>query len=290
MTLEYYRSFIAIVECGTILAAAEKRCIAQPALSNQLKTMEREYGAQLVERGARGITLTGAGQILYQKAKSIVALEDAAQREIQDHLKGMRGTLPLALPPTSSWPLLERLLGKFLACYPNVRLELYELTSGEVARYVREGRVELGLVRAPIQDPVHFTLYPLDSEPIAAFLPPDHPLAEGEQVRVERLKGVELAVPRGCLAPVRQACAQYHFEPELAFVTTSRTVAMDCARLKGCAALVPVGEGDSPRVRGLEMRPVGPEMPGVSRSILWKKDARLSLLARNFLECCTGGV
>lgn len=290
MTLEYYRSFIAIVECGTILAAAEKRHIAQPALSNQLKTMEREYNAQLVERGARGIALTGAGRILYQKAKSIVALEDAAQREIQDQLKGMRGTLALALPPTSSQPMLEQLLGTFLERYPGVRLELYELNSGEVARYVLEGRAELGLIRAPIQNPLYFDLYPLDSEPIAAFLPQGHPMAKQAAVQIEQLKGMELAVPRGCMEPVRQACARYHFEPELAFVTTSRTVAMDCARLKGCAALVPFGAGDSAQVQALRMCPLEPDPPSVSRALLWKKGASLSLPARNFLECCPGGV
>lgn len=290
MTLEYYRSFIAIAECGTILAAAQKRHTAQPALSNQLKAMEREYNAQLVERGARGITLTEAGRILYQKAKSIVALEEAAQQEIRDNAQGMNGTLSLALPPSSSSPFLQRLLGEFLSRYPGVRLEVHELTSNEVARCVLEGRAELGLIRAPIQAPVQFTFYPLDREPVVAFLPPEHPLAGCDVLDIRQLKGAELAVPRGCLTPVRQVCAQFHFEPELAFVTTSRTMALDCARLKGCTALVPLGEGDSVQVPGLVMRRLVPEAPGVSRALLWKKEGQLSLLARNFLVCCKGGL
>ena len=55
MTLESYRNFVAIVESGSILAASKRLLIAQPSLSNQLKNIERTYGAKLINRGSRSL-------------------------------------------------------------------------------------------------------------------------------------------------------------------------------------------------------------------------------------------
>ena len=63
MDLQCYRNFIAIVEEGSLTAASQRLHIAQPALSNQLKAMEREYGASLLIRGARRVSLTDGGRI-----------------------------------------------------------------------------------------------------------------------------------------------------------------------------------------------------------------------------------
>ena len=86
MDIEYYRNFIAIVEAGSISAAAKQIAIAQPALSNQLKVLQKRFGTQLlhVRRGGHSIELTDAGCILYNKAKYICSAENSALKEIVD--------------------------------------------------------------------------------------------------------------------------------------------------------------------------------------------------------------
>lgn len=71
MDMEYYRNFIAIVEAGSLSAASKRVHVAQPALSNQLKLLQKKFGTQLVNirRGVHNIELTNAGCILYNKAK-----------------------------------------------------------------------------------------------------------------------------------------------------------------------------------------------------------------------------
>ena len=73
MDIEYYRNFIAIVEQGSISAAAKCNSIAKPALSNQLKILQAKFGAPLinVKRGSHKIEVTDAGYVLYNKAKFI---------------------------------------------------------------------------------------------------------------------------------------------------------------------------------------------------------------------------
>ena len=75
MTLDSYRNFVAIVNCGSISAASKQLLIAQPSLSNQLKNIEKTYGAKLIHRGSRNIELTEAGRIFIQKPVKFVVLK-----------------------------------------------------------------------------------------------------------------------------------------------------------------------------------------------------------------------
>ena len=101
MNLSYYSNYVTIVEEGSLTAAARKLRIAQPALSNQIKALEAEYGARLFHRGARRLELTDAGQILYQRAKRMLAIETAARSEIASGFGGTKGTLKIGI--TSSF-------------------------------------------------------------------------------------------------------------------------------------------------------------------------------------------
>ena len=95
MELEHYRNFIAIVDCGSLTAAAEVLHVAQPALTAQVKAMQKKYGAPLlrIRRGARSLEVTSEGLILYNKAKYLCAIEDSAQREITSAKNGVAGKL-----------------------------------------------------------------------------------------------------------------------------------------------------------------------------------------------------
>lgn len=283
MTTEYYRNFIAIADAGSILGAASILRIAQPALSNQLKTMEQEFGCQLVIRKSRGITLTESGQILYQKAKAMIELEQAARVEIHDKLRGVDGTLSIALPPTSSNGFLDTVFSQYRQDYPNVHLELYELNSDEVARYVRSGTAEIGFIRAPIRNRHLFELYPMSGEEIVALLPEKHPLAKKKALSASDMQQICIAIPRGCVTPIQELCTQHSFVPEFSFLTTSRTVAIELAQLFECIALVPAGEQEQPN--GFTIRHFAQKTPKLPRALILRKGAELSLLAQNFLRC-----
>ena len=102
MNLEFYRNFLSIVECGTLSATACALHVAQSALSNQVKQLEKEYGVPLFDRGARKMQLTDAGQILYEKARNMILLEDAARKELQSYAEGAAGVLRIGM--TQAYP------------------------------------------------------------------------------------------------------------------------------------------------------------------------------------------
>ncbi|MBQ3075360.1 MAG: LysR family transcriptional regulator, partial [Clostridia bacterium] len=84
MDIKTLRNFVEIVDSGSLTAASKKLFIAQPALSNQLKALEKEMNTTLIERNSRHQKLTDAGKLFYERAKSIILLENAMFSEISD--------------------------------------------------------------------------------------------------------------------------------------------------------------------------------------------------------------
>jgi len=238
MTIDYYRHFITIVEEGSILAAAHKLYLAQPALSAQLKRMETACGTELLFRGPRNVTLTEPGKIFYKKAKAIVALADEAQEEIDNCLAGSMGTLSLALPPTNSDVFIQELLARFMADHPSIRYSIHESASRDTAEMILAGQAEIGFVRAPIANQSLFHVHPLEREAMGAMLPKT--LVQGIQaISFQELMRHELCVSRGVLPVVKEECQRQSLSPTIFAVTGSLSVAISVARLRHCIALIP---------------------------------------------------
>ena len=203
MTTDTYRNFIAIVECGNILAASQKLMVAQPALSNQLKNLEKNMGTKLLNRGSRAVTLTAAGEIFYQKAKIIVSMEDSAKKEINDYISGLTGTLSISLPPSNPDSLMRELFDKFVEDHPKVNYNIYEVLSEDVADNVRMGLSEIGLIRSKVKNMEDFDIYPYETEYLMAVVSRNHPLAGHTGITIEDLEGYSLAVPTGCVENIQ---------------------------------------------------------------------------------------
>ena len=128
MTLESYKNFVTIVECGSILAAANKLLIAQPSLSNQLKNIEKNYGTTLIIRGSRSIELTDAGRIFYQKAKQICQLEENLKNELANEKTLFTNLLKISIPAGNSAYFMHKFFDSFIEKHPKVNYDLYEAT------------------------------------------------------------------------------------------------------------------------------------------------------------------
>ena len=113
MDLKQLTYFATIVEEGNITSAAKKLHIAQPPLSHQLKQLEEELQVRLLDRGARKVTLTDAGRILYKRANHILELADTAKKEVSDIQNKQNSTLSLGTISSSGTALLNERMTKF---------------------------------------------------------------------------------------------------------------------------------------------------------------------------------
>lgn len=98
MDLRALRYFIAVLEAGSLSRAAHSLYVAQPALTAQIKKLEGELGAQLLERSHAGVTPTPAGAQLYEDARRLLSDADAMRERIQRLPQGPEGSVTIALP------------------------------------------------------------------------------------------------------------------------------------------------------------------------------------------------
>ena len=159
MTLESYRNFVAIVECGSILAASNKLLIAQPSLSNQLKNIETYYGAKLLIRNRHRLELTDAGRVFYLRAKEICQAEEKLQDEIHNKKTGFSELLKLSIPAGNSAYFLHHLFDDFRAAYPNVNFDFYEIPSDFAIPNVLNHVTEIGLIRSSLPGYAYIRLH-----------------------------------------------------------------------------------------------------------------------------------
>lgn len=171
MELKALRSFVAIVEAGSISAAARQLHLSQPPLSARLQALEEELGVPLIERGARHTTPTQAGRALYQRAKKLLLLADAAAEEVARLAGEVQGVLRLGLISSCGPTLLTSAFAAFCRRHPRLRFELQEGNTYELLELLRAGAIEVAVLRTPFQQQ-GLRCRPLPPEPLAAAGPP----------------------------------------------------------------------------------------------------------------------
>jgi DNA-binding transcriptional LysR family regulator len=182
-TLQY---FVVLAEELNFSRAAERLHVAQPALSQQIRGLERELGAQLVDRGRRPLRLTEAGSYLLTEARQILAACEETMLGAREISLGVRGWLAIGFTRSSMYSVLPPALKAFHEAFPRVKLKLFEMHTEEQAGALYEGRIHVGIGRQP-PTTAGCTTRLLLRERVMAVLAPDHPLAEAEEVDIARL-------------------------------------------------------------------------------------------------------
>lgn len=285
MTLESYRNFIAIVECGSILAASNKLLIAQPSLSNQLKNIEAYYGAKLLIRNRHKLELTDAGRVFYLRAREICQAEEKLHNEIHNKKTAFSELLKLSIPAGNSAYFLHHLFDDFRAEYPNVNFDFYEIPSDFAIPNVLNHVTEIGLIRSNLPGYASLAVYPYEKEKIVAICRPEHPLMQkGDMLDISQLADYPLAVPFDCLDLVRSSFGHCLLAPNISIITSSNATAIEWARSFGTVALASLTAADFQHIHDLSVKHFSDENLFITSAFIVNKEYPLSQAARNFLR------
>jgi LysR family nitrogen assimilation transcriptional regulator len=200
MDLRDLRYFVVIADCGSILAASEQLHVAQPSLSIRIKGLEQELGVSLFERRPRGVTLTSEGEELPVHAREILHAAETARESVRLHARTAVGTVNFGVPTSLAAVLCVPLIETALEELPNVKLRIVESMSGYIIDWLRDGRLELGLIFGdrPVSG---VQLEPLLEEQLYLAADSEQSLAplidENGEVPFDRLAGVPLVLPTG---------------------------------------------------------------------------------------------
>ncbi|MFI7382878.1 LysR family transcriptional regulator [Streptomyces sp. NPDC049813] len=244
MELRQLRSFLALVEECHFGRAAARLHVAQPALSQQIKQLERELGIALFHRSTRRVEPTEAGRQLTDYARALVTEEERARVHLRELATGHAGRVSVGFIGTATYDVLPRVARTVRAELPAVTMDLRgELLTPELVAGLLDGRYDLAVLRGAVTDArLHVT--PLRSEPLVAVVPSHHPLAGRSCVPLRALAGEPFVIHpsrarSSMYERVLAACARAGFRPEpLTEVGETATLVVFVAAGHG-VALVP---------------------------------------------------
>jgi DNA-binding transcriptional LysR family regulator len=177
--------FREVARAGSISGAARVIGWTQPAVSQHLRTLEREVGSRLLLRGAGGVELTEPGRVLLARADAVAGQLHMAGEELAAMSQLRRGTVRLAAYPSAAATLVPRVVAALLDRHPDIDLRLTEAEPPEAIGLVQAGDVDVALVFGYDGLPIagaglHWL--PLADEPVHLVLPPDHRLGTRSQI------------------------------------------------------------------------------------------------------------
>ncbi|WP_181803393.1 LysR family transcriptional regulator [Streptomyces shenzhenensis] len=193
MELRTLRVFVAVAEEQSFTRAAERLSVAQPAVSHQIRSLEKELGEALFERSTRSVRLTEAGRVLLPLAGQTLAAADRVTAEFASRAALVTGALVLGTVDGVEHTRLPALLGTFHRRYPGVAVQLVEGRSAGLISRVENGELDAAVVALP-QHPLPEDLRSVAmlEDEIVAVVPADSPLAGRENMPIELLSGKTL--------------------------------------------------------------------------------------------------
>lgn len=189
--LEY---FVVIVDFGSLSKAAAQLRIAQPALSQQMKTLEGQFGRQLLVRNSRGVKPTAAGLRLYRHARLILRQLGQLRLEVEDQTLDLAGSVAIGLPTSTATVLAAPLLIAVRQLYPNIKLQIFESLSGYLTELLMNNRLDCAVL---FRDSAvkGLLLEPLLEEDLFLVTCAGAPLAARAKCPIRDLAGMPLVLP-----------------------------------------------------------------------------------------------
>ncbi|WP_305972341.1 MULTISPECIES: LysR family transcriptional regulator [unclassified Mameliella] len=192
---KHIRSFLRVLDLGSFSKAAKSLNIAQPALSQHVRKLEDALGTRLLDRSAHGVSATANGRDFSTHARQILTLVDRAERRYRRGADEITGEIRLGLPGSVCPVLAPPLMLAAAQKYPGVRLQIFELMSGDLAEYLREGRADIAVL-FNVQETEDYTSEALLTERLHLIGAAYAPLVQGETVGARQLADVPLVGTR----------------------------------------------------------------------------------------------
>jgi DNA-binding transcriptional LysR family regulator len=186
MNMNHLAVFHAVARSGSVSRGAERLMISQPAVSKQIKLLEKSLGTILLDRLPRGVRLTAAGEVLADYARRIFSLDAEAERVLGELAGLRRGRLAVAATPTIGVYMLPPALVRFRRKFPGVEMRMEVHPAATIERLIVEGAIDVGLAESkPLSAEVEVRVFASDR--LVAIAPRRHALARRRSVRARDL-------------------------------------------------------------------------------------------------------
>ncbi len=189
LELRHFRYFLAVAEEGHFGRAADRVCVAQPAISRQIQQLEEELGVRLFDRARQGTKLTDAGRQLAVRTKALLRELHSAVSEIREVAGAIPAVVRVGFVEMSFYSgIIPAFVQRFRSTHPNVRVELVPASSAQQRQMLEAGAIDVGLMYHETPDTTAYAAKMIGSEPLMLAIPQNHALARRRAVALRDLQ------------------------------------------------------------------------------------------------------
>ena len=283
--LRLVRYFVAVAEELHFGRAAHRLRMAQPGLSQQIRSLEQQLGVRLLDRTSRQVRLTPAGALLLNEGRRLLAQAERTADQVRRAGLGQVGRVTVAAIGSATYDVIPHLLREHRRRFPDVEVILREMSTPAQVHALRSGEIDVGLLRLPA-DTADLAEHTVREDRMAVMLPETHPLSRRRRVPLRALAHEPLvlfpAAPRPSWADtVVAACRAAGFEPVIAQEAMESATVVSFVAAGVGVAIVPEGLKVLARA-GVAYRLVAPPAP-VTRLAVVHRTGELVPTVASFL-------
>lgn len=219
MDIRQLTYFMEVAKRKSFTKASEYLHLSQSTLSKVVKNLEEELNVELIDRSAKKIELTEAGEIVLAEGERIIESIDNLSTHLYALMNLKKGKIKIGIPPIIGSVFFPKIIKGFNTLYPDVKVKLFEDDSKKVKQEVRDGILDLGIVMLPV-DEREFDVVPFIHGEMMLFVHRSHPLAQREKVEMKELKDEPFILFKQEFAIhdiIISECLRAGFHPEIAY-------------------------------------------------------------------------
>ena len=288
-TLRQLQYFVAVAEKGSVSGAAQSLSISQSSVTEAIKELEADLGAQLFERHSRGLTITYKGHQFLRHATAILGNVSDARRAFSQAQQKTTGALNLGVTSLVAGYFLSDILSRFRRAYPDVQVSAIEDNGDYLEHLLVGGELDVAvMVVSPLRDRTALQTEILEVSPYRLWLPLGHPLERAESIELEQLAGERVIMLT--IEEIETATATLlgaiGSRPTIAFRTRSVEAVRSLVATGAGIAILPdliyrpwSLEGDR-----IECRDVSGALPVIKVGIVWRRGLPPKRATQDFIS------
>ncbi|WP_304065478.1 LysR family transcriptional regulator [Megamonas hypermegale] len=276
-----YGIFCKVIELASFSKVARKIGYSQSAVSQTIKSLEKELGVILIDRKKDGITLTSDGKEFLPYLEAIYSAECALEQKHKEITGLENSIIRLGTFTSVSRNILPQLMKQFKKIYPNVNFILKQGEYTSIQKWVQTNSVDFGFVNSNAVSGIDVEV--LYEDEMLAVLPPNHPLAQNEIISLAQLaKEPFILLDEGDYSVIMNAFQKLNLSPQIEYEVYDDYSILAMVR-QGLGVSAMYGLVLNGLEKGLQIRPIR-EKPTRPVALAWQNKNTMSLASRRFME------
>ncbi len=195
MDFDQLTTFVQVAKLKSFSKAGQKVFRSQSAVSAQIRQLEQAYHAKLLDRSAKSVELTPAGEVLFEFAERLLRLRDESMQVVADRGNVVQGPVMFGANEATCLYLLPDILAEFQRRYPLVHISIYRNFSHKILQRLEEGSMDLGIVTLPVKSP-NLKIHVINRDRLRFFVSSKNPLAQRSHVTLDEVAAAPLIFPK----------------------------------------------------------------------------------------------